>query len=75
MRAVNFSQNIWPLPQNHGQTREANTVMSTIQLSAWMFPSNTARHHKSNAKDGTQIRSQSRKPQTKQIVEPKILWH
>jgi hypothetical protein len=45
MRAVNFSQNIWPLPQNHGQTREANTVMSTIQLSAWMFPTELKSDH------------------------------
>jgi hypothetical protein len=46
MGAANFFQNFWPLSQNHRQTHEVNIVMLSTQKRWWMFPRNTAGHHK-----------------------------
>jgi hypothetical protein len=47
--------------------------MCMTQKREWMFPKNITGHHKVNAKDRTQIRSQLRKLRTNQIVGPEIL--
>jgi hypothetical protein len=48
-------------------------MMCMTQKREWMFPKNITGHHKVNAKDRTQIRSQLRKLRTNQIVGPEIL--
>jgi hypothetical protein len=59
-----LSRNIWLLSQIHRQTHEPTNMMSMTQKNGWMFPRNTAGHHKANAKDGTQDGAQTIKKQT-----------
>ena len=55
-RKISF-ETLGRCPKNHLQTRSERIVMSTTQMNGWMFPRNTAGHHKANGPRSTHTKS------------------